>query len=304
MLRSAGDDRRERGDGEPAGPEEDPRRRRQRNLPAAARRRAARRGLRGRPGALRRGSAGAARGAAGRLHPARSDDAGHRRPRDLPAHQASCRSCATFPIIMLTAVEDRDAMIEGLERGRRRLHRQVERVRGGARARARADPAQAVRGREPAHPRAAAARRARGRRGARGAGARPRRARRWSTSSNSRTRSWKRSATRCRTTCARRCAASTASAWPCSRTTATSSTTRAGDICSYVRDSAQQMARADRRPAGAVARHPRRIASAAKRRCERAGHGVSSPRLQRRSPSARSRSSWPTGSSPTATTGC
>ncbi len=73
--------------GEPARAEEDSRRRRQRNLSPEPRRGLARRWLRGRARPLRRGSAGAARGPAGRLHPARPADAGHRRPRDLPAHQ-------------------------------------------------------------------------------------------------------------------------------------------------------------------------------------------------------------------------
>ena len=71
-----------------------------------------------------------------------------------------------IPLILLTAVEDRSAMLDGLERRRGRLHRQVERVRSAEGARARADPAKAVRGREPPHSRGAAAQRARCGRGA------------------------------------------------------------------------------------------------------------------------------------------
>ena len=116
MLRSAGAQTAEPGDGEPAGPEEGSRRGRQRDLSAGARRGLARRRLRGGPGALRRGSAGAARGAAGRLRPARPADAGHRRPGDLPAREERA-DMRDIPVVMLTAVEDREAMIQGLGAG-------------------------------------------------------------------------------------------------------------------------------------------------------------------------------------------
>ena len=117
----------------------------------------------------------APRGPAGRLRPARSADARHRRPGDLQAHQERPGHARHSD---RDADRGRRSRVDdpGPERRRRRLHRQIERLRSGARACAGANPPQAVRGREPAHPRTAPARGNGGRRSAHGATKRRKRA--------------------------------------------------------------------------------------------------------------------------------
>ena len=146
-----------------------------------------------------------------------------------------------IPLIMLTALEDARRDDRGPRRRRRRLHREVERLRGAEGARAGPDPAQAVRGREPAHPRGAAAQEleAAEARAAQAAGRDPRGAGRGARAA--RTASSRRSATRFRTTCARRCAPSTASARRCSRITRPRSTPSGQDYLRRVRAAAQRM---------------------------------------------------------------
>ena len=117
---------------QPAGPEEDPRGRRQRDLSAGARGSAARETATtwcSRAPAKRRSSCSPCSRSTASCSIC---DAGHRRPGDLPPHQGvadharhSASSCSPRS---RTAI----AMIEGLERRRRRLHRQVERLRGAA----------------------------------------------------------------------------------------------------------------------------------------------------------------------------
>ena len=106
-------------------------------------------------------------------------------------------------------------------------------------------------------------------------------------SSRRATRSSRPSATRSRTTCARRCAPSTASARRCSRTTATDLDDDGPPTTSTASARARQrMARADRRPARALARHPRRAERASRstsarspaRSCDGAARGASPSR--------------------------
>ena len=135
------------------------------------------------------------------------------------------------PIVMLTAREDREAMIEGLGAG---ADDYIAKSSDFAVLRARvrgANPPQAVRGREPALSRAAAAE-------GTGDGAKParrsnspRRAPRWPRNWNGRIASSRRSAIRCRTICGRRCAASTVSAGSSRRSMRRRWTPRAAIIC-------------------------------------------------------------------------
>ena len=96
---------------------------------------------------LARGGAGIAWRPAGRLHPARPDDAGDRRARDLPPDQGHADPARHSRDHAHGARESRGDDPGARCRGGR-LHLQVERFRGAAFAGAGADPPQAVRGRE------------------------------------------------------------------------------------------------------------------------------------------------------------
>ena len=167
-----------------------------------------------------------------------------------------------IPIIMLTALEDREAMIEGLGAGaddyiakssdfevlrarvlaqiRRKQFEDENRLIRERLLRKELDALEARAAREMAEARAASSR-----------------------SSNGRTRSWRPSAIRWRTICARRCEASTASARRSSRTMPTSWTTRASATCFRSRIGAAD-GRTDRRPPEPVAGDAQRIPARAR----------------------------------------
>ncbi len=151
--------------------------------------------------------------------------------------QEACRRIKSVPVvrdvplIMLTSLEDRAAMIDALSSGADDyIQKSAEFEVLTARVRAQ-NPTQAVRGREQAHTaRSCCKRRSRlWRRGPRRSW--PRHGLRWSASSSARTKSSRRSAIPSPTTCGHLCAASTASARHCSKTTRTASTSAGAITC-------------------------------------------------------------------------